>query len=128
MSENDTEFTGEENTTQENTVATEANEGQESSQAESAKIAAILERKNKKIAELEAQVAGSTQAAPQAEVVAQTGLTRDEAILFAKGLTEEEVEKASKIAQIEGVTLSEAVGGEMFTAWKTIKETDGPSY
>jgi len=119
---NDTEFNGEGNTDQENEVVAEAVEEKETPNAESTKIAAILERKNKKIAELEAQVAGSQTVAPQKEEVTQTGLSRDEAILFAKGLTEEEVEKASKIAQIEGVTLTEAVNNEMFIAWKTAKK------
>jgi|GEM_PF-3338219 len=52
----------------------------------------------------------------------QTGLSRDEAILFAKGLTEEEVEKASKIAQIEGMTLTEATQSDFFTAWRDSNE------
>lgn len=113
---------GEDNIDQENT--TEAEEGQDPSNAEGAKIKAILDRKNKKIAELEQQLGK----APQAEEVettatpSQTGLTREEAILFAKGLSESEVEQASKIAQLENVSLTDAIDNPLFKAWKGVQE------
>ena len=59
--------------------------------------------------------------------ILQTGLSRDEAILFAKGLTEEEVDKASKIAQIEGISLTEATQSEFFEAWKESNEKKAKS-
>ena len=52
----------------------------------------------------------------------QTGLSREEAILFAKGLSEEEINKASKIAQIEGISLTEAIDNDIFVSWKKSNE------
>lgn len=54
--------------------------------------------------------------------VVQTGLSREEAILFAKGLSEEEVAKADKIAKVEGISLTEAIGNDMFVAWQKSNE------
>lgn len=121
MSELDTTFNSEENTNQEN--ETEVFEQEENSNAEGAKIAAILERKNKKIAELEAQLnKDGGKAEEKAEPQKTGGLSREEAILFAKGLSEEAVNKASKIAKIEGISLTEATRDPMFTAWKQSEE------
>jgi hypothetical protein len=44
----------------------------------------------------------------------QNGLSREEAILFAKGHTEEEVELAKKLAAINNVSLVEATKDEIF--------------
>jgi len=52
----------------------------------------------------------------------QTGLTREEAILFAQGLSEEEINHASKIAKVDGTSLTEAVGGDFFKTWKKSNE------
>lgn len=49
-------------------------------------------------------------------------LTREEAILFAKGLNEKEVERAQKIAQVEGIKLTEAVESDLFTSWKKLED------
>ena len=43
-----------------------------------------------------------------------SGLTRDEAILFAKGYTEEEVILAAKLAVIEGTTPLKAIDSDYF--------------
>lgn len=53
---------------------------------------------------------------------APAGLTREEAILFARGLSEEEVNKVSKIAQMEGVSLTDAASSEMFNLWKSAED------
>jgi hypothetical protein len=45
-----------------------------------------------------------------------SGLTREEAILFAKGLTEEDIELAAKIAQVNGVSLVKATEDDYFQA------------
>ena len=57
----------------------------------------------------------------------KTGLSREEAILFAQGLTEEEVLKAGKIAELEGISLSEATKDELFVTWKEKKEKEAKS-
>jgi hypothetical protein len=44
----------------------------------------------------------------------QSGLSREEAILFAKGLSEEDVEEASKIAKLNGVSLIKATEDPYF--------------
>jgi hypothetical protein len=44
----------------------------------------------------------------------QSGLTREEAILFAKGLTEEEIDLASKLAKVNGTTLLKATEDNYF--------------
>lgn len=54
----------------------------------------------------------------------KNSLTREEAILFAKGLNEDEVEFAAKVAQIEGIKLTEAVNNEIFTTWKGKREAE----
>ena len=56
-----------------------------------------------------------------------TGLSREEAILFAQGFTEEEVLKAGKIAELEGISLSEATKDELFVTWKDKKEKEAKS-
>lgn len=52
------------------------------------------------------------------------GLSREEAILFAKGLTPEEVDQAEKIAKLEGVSLTEAINNDLFTLWKEKKDAE----
>jgi hypothetical protein len=43
-----------------------------------------------------------------------TGLTREEAILFAKGLDEDDINLAAKIAKVEGISLIKATEDEHF--------------
>lgn len=45
---------------------------------------------------------------------ANSGLTREEAILFAKGHTEEEVDLANKLAKVNGVSLVKAIEDDYF--------------
>jgi hypothetical protein len=80
------------------------------------------EKAQAKIRELEAQKnhwkkkASTIKEEPSKKQTQQSGLSREEVILFAKGHTEEEVELASKLAQINGVSLVEASKDEIFTA------------
>lgn len=50
------------------------------------------------------------------------GLTREEAILFAKGLSQEQVDKAVSIAKLEGVNPLVAAESDYFQFWKTEQE------
>lgn len=54
----------------------------------------------------------------------QDALSREEAILFAKGHSEEEVEFAHKVSQLEGISLREATENDIFTTWKSKKEQE----
>lgn len=51
-------------------------------------------------------------------------LTREEAILYAKGLSAEQVEYAKKVASLEGITAVEATSNHLYTSWveKTAKD------
>lgn len=51
-------------------------------------------------------------------------LTKEEAKLIARGLSDEEIEKADKIAQVEGVSLTEAVGTDLFETWKEKRDKE----
>ena len=53
-----------------------------------------------------------------------TGLTREEAILFAKGLSEDEVSYASEVAKIKKISLQEASEHSHFIIWKKEKEKE----
>lgn len=53
---------------------------------------------------------------------ATPALSREEGILFAKGFSETEVEQAKKVAQIQGVKLTDAVRDPLFTGWKAIED------
>jgi glycerol-3-phosphate O-acyltransferase len=75
--------------------------------AEAAKWRRLAEKKAK-----------SPQVSKEQSKEATPTLSRDEAILFAKGLDEEAVEKAKKIAALEGIRASEAVDNELFIAWQ----------
>lgn len=128
-------ITSEDNTAQENEVANTANDtseedasAEESSigdAAERAKINAILERKNKKIAELERSIAEKESKkvdVPENKPQATETLTREEAILFAKGFSEKEINEASDIARAKGVSLTDALETDAFKGWKKIQE------
>jgi len=123
MSDIDNTVSSEDNTNTENTP--EANATQEEANAEGAKISAILERLRKQNAEKDAEIellkeqGTKTEAKP---VENSTGLTREEAILFSQGLSEEEVAKAQRIALIEGVSVTEAIKDPIYQAWKTKRE------
>lgn len=55
----------------------------------------------------------------------ENGLTREEAIAFAQGMTEDEVEYAKKVKSVEGhKTLQDAIKSPLFKHWKTERETE----
>lgn len=63
--------------------------------------------------------------APKKETITNNNtLTREEAILFAKGFSEEAVEKLNQVAKATGKTLTEAQNDELFTAWQEKKEAE----
>lgn len=47
-----------------------------------------------------------------------TGLSRDEAIVIAKGFNEDELEYANKVAALEGIKVTEAINNPLFKTWK----------
>lgn len=49
-------------------------------------------------------------------------LTREEAVAFAKGFSEAEVDKAKKIAQVEDISLPQALESDLFTTWKAAQD------
>lgn len=51
-----------------------------------------------------------------------TGISRDEVILYAKGLSDEEVEMAKKVATVSGIKPTEALNDPIYKSWKTQKE------
>lgn len=66
--------------------------------------------KEKKAEPVKKEVKNSNEASDQ--------LSKDEAILYAKGRSEEEVEKVMKIADIEGISPLAANDSEYFKLWK----------
>lgn len=95
----------------------------ERSIAEIAKLRDIAQRRKRKIEELEKELQKSklspkTDDDDELPSHENQGVSREEAYLIAKGFSLEEVEKANKIAKLEGVTLIEASENEMFVAWK----------
>jgi len=83
---------------------------------EALKYKAILERQNKKKAEPK-----------KAEVKVETPvatLTREEAILIAKGLDEKDLDTLNAVAKAKGITLSQAKDDELFVAYQEKKEKE----
>ena len=138
MTENHNDVTSEENTAQENenlenesqeTVQQDGDSAENSSDekdAEIAKLRAIAKKRTEQLDKLK-QALNNEEEVKEEEKPQPTGLSRDEAILFAKGLSEEEVEKASKIAEFEGINLTEAVDSDIFTIWKEKKDKEAKS-
>lgn len=113
--------------------STDESEGEDTSddqdkdwKAEAAKWKAIAGQNKKK---LDAQNAEDKSPANQDSKQDESDndsspLTKDEAILYAKGLEDDEVEKAKKIAQIEGISVREAEQSELYVSWKEKKDRD----
>lgn len=89
--------------------------------AEIAKLRAIAKKRTEQVNKLK-DALNEKEEVEVEEKQPTSGLSREEAILFARGLTEEEVDKASKIAQLEGISLAEAATSDFFTTWKSAKE------
>lgn len=67
----------------------------------------------------------ATQATPQKEPELKTNneyLTREEAVLLAKGYDEEDLNRLNLLAKADGKKLTEVVNDEMFVAWKEKKD------
>ena len=81
------------------------------------------EKAEEKLKELKAQLEDKkvepTKSEGQKETkVSDSQLTKEEAILYARGLSEEEVEKAKAIAKIEGESPLVSAGSDYFKIWK----------
>jgi hypothetical protein len=100
----------------------------ETPEQKDARLAALSERNDKLWARLQREKARNKPASPQAPAApaptAAPALSRDEAVLIAKGFSEDEIVHAQKVATLQGVVLTEAVKDDLFTAWKTKKDTD----
>lgn len=96
---------------------TEQSTDEKNWEAEAKKYKAIADRKTKKLEEVEASLK-EKEVEPKKpnETNEQTGLSRDEALLIAKGYEIEEVDLAKRIADLNKVSLSEAVKDNYFQA------------
>ena len=81
--------------------------------AEALKYKAIADRKDKKLQEAQTQPEAEQINKPNTE---QTGLTREEAIFFAKGGTEADFKIAKKVADLEGVSILVAMEDDFYKA------------
>lgn len=89
-----------------------------------ARLAASEDKRKRLFARLqrEKNKPATVPAAPASKKVeTSTGLSKGEAILYAKGFDEAEVDYAQKVATLQGVSLTEAVKDELFTTWKSNK-------
>ncbi len=85
-------------------------------QAEATKWKAIAERnKNKKLNDKNESKSVSSD------------ITREELVLIAKGMSEEDINQASIIAKGSGKTLKEAVESDLFKSWKATNEANAKS-
>lgn len=81
-----------------------------------------LKQKNKELYERAKKAEALAKAKRDAELKSnktnetQSGLTREEAILYAKGYTDEEVELATKLAKVNDTTPLKAIEDEIFKA------------
>src|ERR1043165_875407 len=94
-----------------------------------ARLAASEEARKKLYARLQREKnkgkSAPTPAAPTQTATAPAqpaSLTRDEAIVIAKGFSEEELEYAKKVAALEGIKVTDAVTNDLFTSWKTKRD------
>jgi len=104
---------------------TETKEESESQDSQLTTLIGSLKRQNKQLQkQLDEKEKAPKVEEPKTELQTETptGLSRDEAILFAQGLSEEEVQYADKISKIDGVSLTEAVKTSIFKSWKTENE------
>jgi len=78
-----------------------------------------LERKNKELYERAKKAEALAKAKKEAVLKKETNetpstLTREEAILYAKGYTDEEVDLANKLAKVNGTTILKSIEDEIF--------------
>lgn len=79
------------------------------------RVKALENELNKKSPETQNQITNSQE------------LSRDEVVLLAQGMTEEEVSKLHSVAKAEGVSLREAKDSDLFTAWYDKKQREKKS-
>lgn len=51
-------------------------------------------------------------------------LSREEAILYAKGKNDDQIAYAKKVAELEGVSITEALDSPLYTAWEEKQSVD----
>lgn len=77
------------------------------------------EKAEAELKELKSKPEEKTESPKKEEVKPLTnGLTRGEAILFSKGLSQNEVDQAQKVADVQGISLLEAVEDPIYKAMK----------
>jgi hypothetical protein len=92
-----------------------------------ARIAALEERNRKLYARVQRDKNKGKPVVPvapvaPAPVTPPTGLTREEAIVFAQGYSEAEVEQAKKVATLENISLPAALTNDLFVTWKAKRD------
>lgn len=123
-------------------VTTESEETASTDEATDERLAKLEENyKNQKIraekaekerSELEAKLKAASESLTEekkeeAPEESQTQLSREEAILYAKGHDQEVVDKLNKIAQVEGVGLLEAEESDIFKTWDQNRKAQAES-
>lgn len=93
------------------------------------RLIAELEEKNKKLyARLKRQKNSKDEKSSETEEAkadtVSEPLSRDEAILYAQGHSDEAVAKAKQIAALEGMSVRDAANSEMFSIWKEKRERE----
>lgn len=90
------------------------------------KAEAIAKEAKAKLAELETKVQSLNKPEPEeSKAKAEDApLSREDAILYAKGKTDAQVAYASKVAELEGISKVEALENPLYVAWEDKQEQD----
>lgn len=110
---------GSQDYTENNQDQGEGNTEQPKSNDELLKIRQIAEDQRKRAEKLEAEL---KELKAKSNETPTSGLSREEAMLIAKGFSDDELNYASKVATLEGVNLLEAVNTDLFQTWKVGKD------
>lgn len=119
--------TSSEESTEENLEDTEAGETvDESKDVPYKRFSKVVEERNKlreeaeKLAKQQEELKKTLN--PESEVKEKTpksdSLSREDAILYAKGKTDEQVAYAAKVAELEGISKIEALENPLYVAWE----------
>lgn len=120
MSEEHIEETHVEETTSQETEELDLDNEQVEAEGGEAEDVEALKAELKKTKELNKQLYARTKKGPKKTAKTtekssdNSGLTREEAILFARGLTEDEVDLASKLAKVNDISIIEATEDPYF--------------
>jgi len=87
------------------------------------KAEAELKELRERIKSLEGNPQPKETSKPQESKPAQNDLSKDEVILYAKGLTDEQVEYAKKIASLEGCSIVGATETDLYKTWQATNQT-----